>query len=800
MSQLSGQSGLELKLRPRHVLLVRVCAFVAILIGLLTLSGWILDIDSLKRLSPNLATMKVNTALCFIITGCSLCLASFKSQGASRWVAQICGGVVALLATVTLGQDIIGHSAGIDQLFHLDRATDPNLAPPGRMSPATAGCFFLIGASLVVIEFRTRVTIIVAQVLATLASSIAMLALIGYAYGFEALYKVLPYSSMALHTAVSFVVVSLGVMTLQCTVGISGAFNDRSLGGRIARELLPLVAGTVFIGGMIRVWGEREGYYDSEFGTAAFTAMQFFLLMGIIGAYAIIIGRIDRQREAARAAERREREKFRTTLASIGDGVIATDADQRIIFANPVAETLTGWTMEHAQGRSIEQMFRIIEESTGDPAKQPVGQAVTSNEIVEWMNHTALLARDNTERPIEFTASPIHDDRGRIDGSVLVFRDVTERRRADKVRQNLAAIVTGSHDAIIGKDMEGTITSWNSSAERLYGFSAAEAIGRSIGLIIPEMRAEEFWQIMAALRRGEAIENTETVRQRKDGSLVEISLSVSPIKDVSGKLIGAAAIARDISEQKRIEQELLDLNAGLENRVADRTAQLHDLAQQLSIAEHRERRRIAHRLHEDFQQTLVAGKMAMERLRRRDGDDELKQNAINMLDMAIAASRDLAVELHPPVLYEQGLPAAIAWLREFFLHNHELSVVMAIDEQADPISDEMKSLLFQSARELLMNVVKHAQTHDAGLRLKRVNRDIQIEVEDHGVGIDLDKVRQTQDANGNFGLFGIEQRVRLLGGRLEIQDNGGCRVLLVVPDQSSGKRSTSQQTGEWEEA
>src|SRR6478752_7895752 len=148
--------------------------------------------------------------------------------------------------------------------------------------------------------------------------------------------------------------------------------------------------------------------------------------------------------------------------------------------------------------------------------------------------------------------------------------DITERKRAEVVGQRLAAIVDSSEDAIVSKDLNGTIESWNGGAERLFGYQASEVIGKSILIIIPPDRHDEELGILECIRRGEHVKSYETVRMRKDGSLLDISLTVSPLKDAAGRIIGASKIARDITERKRAEEALRDTQMKLAhaNRLA----------------------------------------------------------------------------------------------------------------------------------------------------------------------------------------------------------------------------------------
>jgi PAS domain S-box-containing protein len=261
-------------------------------------------------------------------------------------------------------------------------------------------------------------------------------------------------------------------------------------------------------------------------------------------------------RKRAEEALQKQSEWLRIALSSIGDGVISTDAEGRVTFMNDVAEALTGWARAEAVGRPLPDVFQIINERTRQPVENPVLRALGEGMIVGLANHTVLIARDGTERPIDDTAAPMRDETGAPIGAVLVFRDVTERKRADEVQARLAAIVESSEDAIVSKTLDGVIRSWNAGAERLFGYSQTEAVGQPITMIIPPERHDEERVILERLCRGDRVEHFETVRASKDGRRLDISLTVSPIRDGAGHVIGASKIARDITERKRAEKAL----------------------------------------------------------------------------------------------------------------------------------------------------------------------------------------------------------------------------------------------------
>ena len=266
------------------------------------------------------------------------------------------------------------------------------------------------------------------------------------------------------------------------------------------------------------------------------------------------LGQEVRRRKAAEESLRKQEEwLLHVTLSSIGDAVITTDAEGRITFMNEAAQTLTGWSQADAAARPLPEVFRIVNEHTRQPAENPALRSLREGQIVGLANHTVLIARDGIERPIDDSASPL---RGGATGSVLVFRDVTERWRAEQERARPAAIVESSEDAIVSKSLDGVIRTWNVGAERLFGYSASEAVGQSITIIIPPERLDEERIILARLRRGERVEHFETVRVARDGRPLDISLTVSPIRDRDGHVIGASKVARDISERKRTDEAL----------------------------------------------------------------------------------------------------------------------------------------------------------------------------------------------------------------------------------------------------
>jgi PAS domain S-box-containing protein len=236
-------------------------------------------------------------------------------------------------------------------------------------------------------------------------------------------------------------------------------------------------------------------------------------------------------------------------VASSTDAIISKNLNGRIYSWNPAAERMFGWTADEAVGQSIEIIIPPGRASEEDYVLLRVSQGLGVQDF-----ETMRRRKDGSLIDISLTVSPILGADGTIVGASKIARDISRRRQLEREAVRLAAIVASSDDAIVSKNLDGVIQTWNSGAERIFGFTAEEAIGRHISLIIPADRLAEEANVLAHIRAGKAVEHFETVRKRKDGSFVDISLSVSPIY-LGNEIIGASKIARDISEQRRLRAE-----------------------------------------------------------------------------------------------------------------------------------------------------------------------------------------------------------------------------------------------------
>jgi PAS domain S-box-containing protein len=248
--------------------------------------------------------------------------------------------------------------------------------------------------------------------------------------------------------------------------------------------------------------------------------------------------------------------------------IYITDAEGRLTYFNAAAAKLSGRTPELGMDQWCVTWKLFWPDGTPMPHDEcPMAIALKGGEIVEGVE--AVAERPDGTR-FWFTPYPVvfRDGRGRITGGLNMLVDITARKLTEREAQRssllLGAIVDSSDDAIISKDLNGTITSWNESAERLFGYAAEEIIGKPVTMLIPPDRLDEEPQIIARLKSGERVDHFETIRRKKDGTLLDISLTISPVRDGDGRIVGASKIARDITERQRIQAEIRRVNEDLQ--------------------------------------------------------------------------------------------------------------------------------------------------------------------------------------------------------------------------------------------
>jgi PAS domain S-box-containing protein len=521
----------------------------SILVGSIVLSGWALNLDQLKAVYGSV-NVKPNTAVLLILVGISLCLVN--SQGKSRTLrlaSQVAAGVAGLVGLLTLAEHLTGVNFGIDQLLFKEAAGALVTTSPGRMGPPAATGFMFAGLALLL--FEQRKFIYLRQALSVFICVWALLAILGYVYNAEQLYKVARFTGIALPTAISLFIIGLGLLTTRVNEGITRIMSEDDAGGSMARRLLLLVVAVPFLLGWGIVVGQHLGYYGLGFGTALLVLFIIVIFAFAVWQGAASLNYAEQLRAATEIAlhEKEEGLRLHSSLIDLSyEPILVWDINDRITEWNKGCEQLYGYARDEVIGQDSHELLKT---------QFPVSQAEFEQTLKrdrQWSGILRHQTRDGREVWVESRQQLIESD-----GRELVLetnRDITKQIEAEESGLRLAAIVASSNDAIIGKTLGGIITSWNAGATRIFGYQPDEVLGKSITILIPKDRPNEEPAIIERLKRGEVVDHYQTIRVRKDGTLIDISLTISPIRNSLGTIIGASKVARDITETKRSEQKL----------------------------------------------------------------------------------------------------------------------------------------------------------------------------------------------------------------------------------------------------
>lgn len=522
---------------------------LSILVGCFVLTGWALNLEQLKNVYGSV-NVKANTALLLILTGIPLCLINVEGKNKTlRTVSQVCAAIVGFVGLLTLTQHLTGWNFGIDQLLFREAPGAPVTTSPGRMGPPASTCFMLAGAALILFEQRKFIRL--RQALSVFICVWTLLAILGYVYDAEQLYKVARFTGIALPTAITLFLVGLGLLTARINEGVTRLLSAGDAGGLTARRLLLQVIAVPFFIGWGIVAGQRLGYYDLGFGTALLVLFIVIVFTYAIWRSSASLNNAEQLRAATEIALREKEEGLRLQASLINlsyEPIFVWNIQGQIIEWNKGCEQLYGYDRASALGQDSHNLLK-----THFPVSKTEFEETIRRDR-QWSGILRHETREGAEVWVESRQQVIESE-----GRELVLetnRDITKQIQAEESGLRLAAIVASSNDAIIGKTLGGIITSWNAGATRIFGYTAEEMIGRSVTTLIPPERPDEEPAIIERLKRGEVVDHYETVRVRKDGTRIDISLTISPIRNSLGKIIGASKVARDVTESKRSEQKL----------------------------------------------------------------------------------------------------------------------------------------------------------------------------------------------------------------------------------------------------
>jgi PAS domain S-box-containing protein len=510
--------------------------------------------------------------------------------------------------------------------------------------------------------------------------------------------------------------------------------------------------------------------------------------------------------EHAQTSLRESEQRWATTLSSVGDSVIATDVSGSVTFMNAVAETLTGWTLSEASGKSLKEVFHIINEETRLEVESPVNKVLEKGVIVGLANHTILVRRDGSEVPLDDSGAPIKDENGNVTGVVLVFHDITERKKTEEATAKQAELINLSPDAIIVRKLDGTITFWSEGAEKLYGFTKDEAIGQDINKLLNSELPQSPDEIQNRLEK-EGKWSGEIIHICKDGNKVVVQSYWLGKFSSDGKMYELLESNVDITQriemQFKLEESAVRVEEyanQMETLANQRAAQLKDAERLAAIGA--TAGMVGHDIRNPLQ--AITGDVFLARTELASTtDSQEKKNALESLDeieknifyinKIVADLQDYARPLKP-MAKETDLQKLIDELVQKNGVPENIKVQVKVQKKAETIMAD-PDILKRSLGNLFTNAV---QAMPEGGRLSiqayREGTDAVITVADTGVGIPEEArdrlftpLFTTKSKGQGFGLAVVKRMTESLGGLVtfESEEGRGTKFILRFPQKNS---------------
>lgn len=447
-------------------------------------------------------------------------------------------------------------------------------------------------------------------------------------------------------------------------------------------------------------------------------------------------------------------ERLRAILQTAVEGIITIDERGSIESFNPAAEKIFGYTADEAIGQNVKILMPQPFRREHDGYLQNYHH--TGHAKIIGIGREVIGRRKNGETfPMDLSVSEVN-----LAGSKLFtgfVRDITERKNAEKVLGHYAALVESSDDAIIGKTLDSLVTSWNRGAEQIFGYTREEMVGQNISIVIPDDRKDEEPRILAKIKNGESFDHYETVRRRKDGKLIDVSVTVSPIRDADGKITGASTVARDISERKKLEKEIIEIS-------------------------NREQQRIGQDLHDGLCQELAGIQLMCQVLEQKlsaKSKAEAKQvgEIAEHIREAISHTRKLARGLSPVELEANGFVSALRELAENVKKIFRVDCRVDCTESVTIRNNVFATHLYRIAQESINNAVKHGKAKRVVISLKPVGEKIALTISDDGIGFSPETKK-----SGGMGTHIMKYRASVVGATLDIKsgiDGAGTTVSVL---------------------
>ncbi|MBE9037227.1 PAS domain S-box protein, partial [aff. Roholtiella sp. LEGE 12411] len=633
---------------PVHSLVAQMASAIAILIGSLVLIGWWLDIEVLKSGFPGSpATMKVNTALCFVLSGVSLWLylrgekkeeqrergenkkrgrggrtivnysptvinpketsTSLLFHSLNLTISRVCTIIVTLIAALTLGQYLFSLNLGIDELLFRDSPISVATSHPGRMGLNTALNFMLLSIALNHLAAqKNQRSYWYAQTLALLAILISFQVLMGYTYKVKILYGIAPHTtSMALHTALLFIVLGMGVLWVRAEQGLMRVVISDTYGGLLARRLLVAAIAVPFIVGWLIVEGQRAGKYDPAFAISVFAIVLIVIFAVLIWQSAAVIERLSRQRDISdglRLSAQEALRAYENKLGSLVDanviGIMFGDANGGIEQANDEFLRMIGYTREDLlAGRISCKNITPTEHLYLDDQGILEAKANTSGACTPYEKE--YIRQDGSRIPVLVGYVLLGEKRDELVAFILDLSErqaaLRDRKQAEAEQQKLVSVVENSSDFIGIATLEGQLLYINDAGQKLVGLSSLKEVKQKtiLDYVMPEDQAYLQEHILPTVLKQGRWQGEFRFQHLQTSQPIPVDYNIFTVNDhKTGQPIALATVTRNITEQKQAEERILQLNKDLQRRVIELQTLLDVIPIGVGIAEDPECRTI----------------------------------------------------------------------------------------------------------------------------------------------------------------------------------------------------------------